>query len=102
MSIKALLTKILTALTLTLETVDSAQTTVGANSNVWLQTNVQKTGKKPIALVGYYIQGSGNTRCLPYANYLTTAQDQVNTAVYNVASTSATVTIRYHILYQKA
>ena len=100
MSIKALLTRILNSLTFSVEVVEGTETTIGAGTTSWININTAKSGKKPIAVTGYYLIGDYGYECSVYCIQPSSIGNYI--AVYNGKTHTAKITPRLYVLYQKA
>ena len=94
LNIKKLLTKILNAITYSRVETTSAETTIAAGGTAWI--SVPYPSKTPLAIAGYYVQGTNNTKTIIYAQQFAT--NNAFAACSNTATSQAKIKVTYYWL----
>ncbi len=72
----------------------SAETTIAAGGTAWI--SVPYPSKTPLAIVGYYVQGTNNTKTIIYAQQFAT--NNAFAACSNTATSQAKIKVTYYWL----
>lgn len=79
------------------EKITSEEIAINANSNVWVNVTITKSGYKPICISGYYIPEGGSINIYS----LTMENTKITAALFNPTSVQYKGTIYFHILYMR-